>query len=248
MYRNFITTFIFVILGFQIQTFAQREQILDRVYRKSEVVYSLINDKANLLTTRELETTLDYLRSIERTLRSTGNPDPGPGPRPPRPSLHSVRGNIETSDFNFEVEDLGDLYGQCSNFVRQIFGTNSVDDIKVSINFGEVVTLRNSSTYWKGDFQVCNQIIAVARNAGVRSNHRDRIVTGSIEDKSFHFSAVNVNDLSRQCEEFVSSQSLNSVDDIIVSVNFSEPRVLRNSSSYWKGPFEICQQVLQNIR
>lgn len=240
---------------------ADHDDLTNRLYDRSDRVQSLIRQNAHRLDEQSQRQILEHLRAIEN-LASQGDrpapypgPGPGPSPRPipgplppPPPSQlrQSVRGDIESKVFNFEVMDLLDLHNQCTSFVAQQVGSNaSVDDINVSINYGPSRTLRNSSSYWKGEAHICAQIEEVARGQGLTYRGPWITYTGTIESTSFMFSAVSIADLGRQCDEFVNRNGISSVDDITVSVNLGPLKTLRNSSSYWKNSFEICQQILQ---
>jgi DNA relaxase NicK len=125
---------------------------------------------------------------------------------------------------------------------------SSVDDIKISVNLGQIQTLKNSASYWRGANQICQQLITVAKNNRVPlSQLNQNIVYGNIELVEFKFTGFGKSDMFRQCESFVNAKNLSSVDDIVRVTNFGTERILKNSASYWRGTLEICQQVLAEI-
>jgi hypothetical protein len=185
------------------------------------------------------------LNDINSIIRNT-NPPPPPAP-PPQPRGVVFKGKFETAEFTFEARDLYQLNTQCTTFVLSN-GLTNVDDISVSVNFGPIQILRNTSSYWKTPYQICAQLNPIAQAAGLQAPRGQTIVVGSIETVDFEFAGYNVADISRQCEMLVNSKSsLSNVDDIIMSVNFGTPLVLRNTSGYWKGAFEICNQIIQKL-
>lgn len=229
-----------------------QQDLSGRLYERSARVNELIRQNATRLDNQTQRQVLEQLSAIETLIARGGRPNPYPGnPAPPTPppppggARYLVRGDIESKGFTFEVTNLLSLYTQCTDFVKNQIGNSSVDDINISIDFGPVQKLRNSSSYWKGEAQVCNQIVEVARKSGITYDNSELAYIGTIEQQSFMFRGYSLLDINKQCESFVNSSSLSSVDDITVSVNLGPVKTLRNSSSYWKGSFEICQQILQ---
>ena len=93
------------------------------------------------------------------------------------------------------------------------------------------------------------QILQVAQAEGIHliSDDYDYIVMGNIEEKAFTFRGMDKIDINDECVSFYKSQSINNVDDIVLSVNFGKEIVKRNSSSYWKSSFEVCQQIVSEL-
>ena len=170
---------------------------------------------------------------------------PGPGPFP---GEHSVSGSLERASFLYTVRDAMDLAGQC---VAQFNNSSykSSDDATVSVNFGPVRTLRNTSSYWKSAGEACAYISAAAVQGGLPSDSRyDIRVVGSIENRTIAFQGHNLNDVMVQCLNYHSDNNLPSVDDIVVLTKNGRVRVLRNTSSYWKSASEVCNQIMQAIQ
>lgn len=218
------------------------------VIREAQRVQELITREADYLTIRQLDLVKDKLLEIREIIRNGGNPYPNPPTYPPQYGTTSIRGDIEMIPYSFDVNDLQSLHSQCTTFIKSK-NLNSVDEIRISVNLGPITDLKNSASYWKGANQVCQQIINVAKNNGVRPSYSNQhTVYGSIEAQEFKFVGYDKSDMFRQCEQFLNSNNLRSVDEIIRVTNFGTERELKNSSSYWKGSLEICQQVLAEIR
>jgi len=70
-------------------------------------------------------------------------------------------GSIQGNDYKF-VGDLATMSTQCGSFVASK-GLNRIDNITISIDFGDVHTSTNSTEYWTTSFDICQQILQYAR-------------------------------------------------------------------------------------
>ncbi len=237
-----------------------QEDLAHRIQQRSEDIRQLLYSRARSLSSQTQLQILEQLRGIETLVsRDNGNgggnggggrpaPYPDPAKPPTRPSPpsygNSIRGQIENQSFNFDGSSRQDIFDQCVAFV-QSKGLIKVDDISVSVNFRDAVVLRNSSSYWNGAGEVCLQVNDVLIREGIQADRSLLSFDGAMETYGFSFRGRSFAEVSTQCEAFVKAKGLSQVDDIVVSVNMEPLKVLRNSSSYWRGSFEICQQVLQ---
>lgn len=238
--------------------------LVSRVQRVSDRINNRLRHEGHQLSRRDLMDVLDNLRVIARILNEDGedgtrpnpppsrpNPPPRPDPNPPRPPSSNavVRGVVERSSFTFEGYSLDELYGQCESFYQNEIRGSSVDDIEVSTNFGPTDKLRNSSSFWKTSAEVCGQIIgSVRRNSSLPVSRHDRyVLIGKIENTPYRLRGRDLIELNRECEAHYAATRPGSVDDITVSVNFGPEIVLRNSSSYWRTAFEVCQQIIARV-
>lgn len=225
--------------------FAQARSAGD-LTRQAQNVARLIEDRADLMSTEQIVRVSQLLSEVRRAALGEATPIPG---NPPGDSGRRmlVKGNIEMSEFSFDVRSQMELYQQCARFVDEKFGSSAqVDDIRVSINLGALRTLRNANSYWKGRAQICQQIMGIAIDGGLQARGTEGIIIGNIEGREFQFVGRDRFDIFGQCETFVNSTFGvgASVDDILVINNFRPERVLRNSNAYWKGSLEICTQVV----
>lgn len=254
MATNFkkVTGFIIginIVIGIGSTALAQQNNLTDRLKNASARINELVQANADYMSPNDQRDALELLRQVRDIVRPGNNnpsPQPPPAPYPGNPSM-SLRGAIETSEFTFNVADLVDLHNQCVTFVKTTIAANNarVDDITLSINYSAIKNLRNSSSYWTGANEICLILTKEAKAAGLPlSNYGEKIYMGRIETVDFTFAARSIPDLGQKCESFVKANSLQRVDDINVSVNFGETRVLRNASTYWTGSIEICQQII----
>jgi hypothetical protein len=225
--------------------------ISENLVRNAQRTLELITREADYMTRRQVNLVNQKLDEIRDIVRNGGSVPVQPNPPPyfpPQPQVVNIRGVIETTDFSIDARDLNGLFQQCSTFVTSR-GLLQVDDIKVTVNFGALQTLRNDQSYWKGSTEVCMQVVEVARRSGMQSSYDGRdTVFGAIETTEFSFSGLGKAEIFRQCESFINSRGLTQVDDIKMVTNMSPIRVLRNDQSYWKGAVEICTQVLRDLR
>lgn len=232
---------------FSVSAFAQNLE--SEVVRKAYSVADELNQKSGRMNPGKLQDINVRLDEIKDLIQGRGQGGGGGG-RPGRGGM-SFRGMIEQTTFDFNARDLGDVFESCETLVVSKVGASvSVDDISLSLDFGNEMKIRNSSSYWKGPYQVCMQLVNVARQAGLRSREAYLTVVGKVEDREIRLAGNTLRDLNQQCESFVNNTlgSSVSVDDIELSINYEASITKRNSSSYWKGPFEVCQQVLSSLR
>lgn len=246
--RNFTVAILAVSMTLIASAQRDPSYMASEVIREAQRIQELITREADYMSERQLSQVRNKLSEIREIVRGGGShPPPYPPPQPPQYGSVSVRGDIESYSFSFDVRDIQDLHNQCVAFVNSK-GLQSVDDIRVSVNLDSIRTLRNNQTYWKGANQICMQINEVAKQKGLRVSYDNQhTVFGSIESYEFKFTGYNKSDAFRQCESFVNAKGLQSVDDIVRVTNFGPERVLRNNQSYWKGSLEICQQVLAEV-
>ncbi len=256
--KNWIRNTTLMLAAITVATVSSAQQnpryLTDDLIREAQRVQELITREADYLTIRQLDQVKDKLQEIREIIRRGGNPYPGrpnppsyPPKNPPQYGVISIKGDIELVPFSFDVYDLQGLHTQCTSFVNSK-NLSSVDDIKISVNLGQIQTLKNSASYWRGANQICQQLITVAKNNRVPlSQSNQNIVFGNIELVEFKFTGFGKADMFRQCESFVNAKNLSSVDDIVRVTNFGAERILKNSASYWRGTLEICQQVLAEI-
>ncbi|MFN9069188.1 MAG: hypothetical protein ACK5V3_18335 [Bdellovibrionales bacterium] len=242
-----------VLVSALLVTAAERSprDLSENLVRNAQRTLELITRESDYLTRRQINLVNEKLDEIREIVRNGGsNPVmPNPPPyTPPQPQVINVRGVMETVDFNFDVRDLQGLFQQCTAFVRSR-SFSQVDDIKVTVNFGSLQTLRNNESYWKGETEICMQVVEVARRANVPVSYDGRTtVFGAVETVEFSFVGTSKAELFRQCENFINSRNLLQVDDIKIVTNLGSLRVLRNNESYWRGAVEICTQVLRDVR
>jgi hypothetical protein len=228
-------------------------EMTERTKRHAMRMNNEIQTQASLLDDSQLMRINEYLRGIEQVLRGGGahpippQPVPQPIPQPPPSIRYIVAGSIENSPYSFQISNLAELHDQCVAFVVSN-NISSVDDISVSINFGQTRNLRNGADYWRGANTICQQVILVARESGISYGGFGHTIIGTIESRDYKFSGWDLVTISNQCTDFVNQNSLSSVDDITLSVDFGPVQKLRNGASYWQNSFEICQQILQQIR
>jgi len=226
--------------------------LVENTRRLARITLEQVDLNADRVSDQQLRRVNELLREISRTMNNNGSQPPpyNPPPYNPPPPVgrYSIAGVIENSTFNFTVLNLQELYEQCATFV-QANRITSVDDISISVNYGPTRTVKNNTSYWKGTIQICMQITGIAKSEGVYYNpSHGRSVIGTIENLEFNFRAYDIPSLSDQCTQFVNNSNIKSVDDITMSIDFGQTIVLRNNTSYWKNSFEICQQIIQNIR
>lgn len=213
--------------------------------RQAQNLSRLIEDRADNMSGEQMMRVSQLLSETKRAvLGESSRPTPPPAEIGRR---MLIKGDVEQREFTFDVRTQNELSRQCSDFVTRNLGNNAqADDIRVSINLSNIQPLKNSASYWKGQAQICQQIMNMAVNAGLSSRGIDAEVHGNIEGREFAFTGRDRLDLFGQCESFVKSNLGNNAqaDDIYVVNNFVRERVLKNSASYWKGSLEICTQIL----
>lgn len=216
-----------------------------RLAREVQDISARLNDRIQRNAAGMSSIKLEAVRNDLLSLRDTLSDRPT---RPPK-RRHSVRGLMERKSFEFVGSSLETLNDQCVDFYQSNY-MGSVDDITVSVDFGAETAIRNSSSYWKSAGEVCGQIMSTVRSKGVRhvSDTYSYIVTGNMELKTFTFKGYDVIDINQQCTNFYDKNYIGSVDDIELSVNFHTPIKKHNSSSYWKSSFEVCQQIISELR
>lgn len=262
--KNWIRNTTLVLAAITVATVSSAQQnprrLTEDLIREAQRVQELITREADYLTVRQLDQVKDKLQEIREIIRRGGNPYPGPGrpnppvfpPKnppqyPPQYGVVSVKGDIENQAFSFDIYDLHGLHTQCVAFVKSK-NLTQVDDIKVSVNLGQIRILKNDSSWWRGANQICQQIASIAKaNQVPTSQSNQNVVYGNIENQEFNFVGFGKADMFRQCESFVNSKNLTQVDDIVRVTNFGAERVLKNQSSWWRGTLEICQQVLAEV-
>jgi hypothetical protein len=185
-------------------------------------------------------------------------PGPGPGPRPPYPPMPPrpplpprfavvAEGKFETTPFRFEAMTVDMMFNQCSDFVRAT-GPTRADDIYVSFNGRAYITLRNSSSWWSGQDEICNQVyqLATPENIAPEPYTGTLIVEGYIETTKVEFIGNSFGQVYNQCYDMYSNGTTK-VDDMEISTNGSRREKLRNGASWWEGPREICDVVTQRL-
>lgn len=225
----------------------RREDLVERTQDLARQVEDSLRRDAYRLSEWQLRDIYNSLESVQSIIRNDRQPNPPHRPNPPpyEPVVINFRGKIELAEYNFNANNLFDLNSQCMAFVSAN-RLSSVDDITVSVDYRPIETLKNRSSYWKGSVQVCQQILNIAAKAGLKVRSGYTVVSGSIENAEFVFEVNGRSDLYSQCENLVKNSNITSADDMIVSVNFTKEKVLRNGSSYWKGATEICNQLINN--
>lgn len=225
--------------------------LVENTRRLARITFEQVDMNADRVSDQQLRRVNELMREISRTMSNGSQPPPyNPPPYNPAPptSRYTIAGVIENSTFNFSVFNLQELYDQCAIFVQDN-RISTVDDISISVNYGPTRSVKNNNSYWRGMSQICMQMTALAKADGVYYNpSAGRSVIGTIETFEFNFRAYDKASLSDQCTQFVNGNNIRSVDDIVMSVDFGQAIVLKNNTSYWKNSFEICQQIIQNIR
>lgn len=214
-------------------TVAQTRDLSERVNETVQAQAERLSDKK----LQQIQGLLLKVEALAKDLHETNEPAPAPAKR------ILVAGNIEDLSYSFVVTNLNELYDQCTALVQS--KDIVADDITVGIDFGAARVLRNNLGYWKSPDQICGQIVQVARGGGVKANVKEgTTILGQIEELPFKFSGRDLIDVNQQCTDFVNAQGSLAADDISLSVDFGDAKVLRNNVSYWRGA-EICQQILQ---
>jgi hypothetical protein len=213
----------------------------DGLINHADQVNNLIRAEANNLSRDQVISIRQSLRDIENTIRNGSNRDPGDGGG--RGGNLLVRGDVEGVDFTLQAYSLDELNDRCMSTVRDARITQA-DDIRVSVNLSPLKPLRNSSSYWKGTASICNVIMQEVRATGVEHTGSMTVFTGDVEGLEFVIKGRDLVDATLKCETFISNSNISQADDINVAVNHRPMRALRNSSSYWKGRIEICQQIV----
>jgi hypothetical protein len=158
-----------------------------------------------------------------------------------------VNGTIQGNSYAFTVNSLNQLSDQCVSFVQNK-GLNRIDSVEVSINFGAIQARTNAAAYWTSSNDICAQVLQVARAAGVTVDPSlGRTAVGSIQGNDYKF-VGDLPTMSNQCATFVASKGLNRIDSITTSIDYGDVHASTNSASYWTTSFDICQQILQNVR
>lgn len=197
----------------------------------------------------------DGLRDCNREMRMRGiqgqcvtrhNPAPNPNPYPnPNPNPYpgnyglSVTAIVENQLVVLQGYSNSDIYNQCMQRVPNF----AVDEITMVTNNSAVRRLVNSSSYWNRASDICNVIMNNISNEASYNTMIDAY--GSIENRSFSIRANSKSEALAQCH--AQASNVGSIDDISVSVNNSQMRLLNNRTGYWKNAGQICDIIMQQI-
>lgn len=240
--------FLFLILSTLTLNAWSQQSLETRIYAKASSVQRLIQERTYRLSYSSQLAVFEQLRSLEATLLNDSGGGPLPAPVPnPYPGRISVRGSIESRSFSFEVSDSLQVYQNCTAFVRDQ-RIQQVDDLLVSVNFQPERSARNSAGWWTGAGQICLKVAEMASAQGVRMSHYGFVFAGAVENLDFLFIGNSLVEIDQQCSQFVQRNRIGQVDDIQVTRDFAQVRILHNSSSYWNGAYEICQRIIQAAR
>jgi hypothetical protein len=176
-------------------------------------------------------------------------PDPIPEPTPMPSYAISVSGFIEGTAIELSGYSTGEVYNKCLDMVeaRRI---RSVDDMMISINGHKFEVLRNTTSYWNSAEAICNRIDAEMtpyRMAPVQNELYPISVIGKLESSLVNYSGLSIADVFNSCVLDVKSRRIGNVDDMMISVNGHRYTELRNNSSYWNSPVQICSKIDQLV-
>lgn len=166
------------------------------------------------------------------------NPNPGPSPYPGNFGME-VTAIIENRLVVLQGYSNSDIFNQCMQQVPN----SAADEITMVTNNSSTRRLVNNTSYWSRTADICNVIMTNISNEASYNSFID--VFGTLENRSLSIRASSKADALSQC--YSQAASIGSIDDISISVNNSQLRQLRNSSSYWKNAGEICFVVMQQI-
>lgn len=220
------------------------ERLVELVQRDRAHRFLSEDEKRNVL--QNINAAIVAIKDENNTPNPGPNPNPYPNPNPnPYPNRIVVEGKIEQTNFIFDAVTTGQIFNQCSDFVRTRF--SQVDDMMISINGNAYKRLINSSSYWNGADAICNVIYAQLTPENMRLPIPQYImIEGFIEQTRVEFVGNSYAEVFNKCVRSVETK-FSQVDDMEIGVNGDRRYRSVNSSSYWRGAVEICTVVMKNV-
>lgn len=161
-------------------------------------------------------------------------------------NLILITGEWESRGYSISARDVRDILVQCREQYQRL-QPGAVDDVTISVNGSAEKKLRNSASYWRDAQSLCGLILREVLTVAPQFARGAFVLTGTFESTGFLFIAQDLQMLQAECQAFVQASGLTSVDDIRLAVNDQPEAILRNSASYWRGPTEICSQLLVHM-
>lgn len=233
--------------------FAQTMPIESRIENRLERLNDLVmRQQSHRYVTQEQKQQI--LRNINEAILAiqadtTPNPNPNPVPNPipnpiPNPPhLIVAEGKIENHNFRFEASTIGQVFNQCSDFVRARL--SQADDLMVSFN-GKAYIRQTTSGWWVGADAICNVIYNQATPQNLTPDaYQTLVVEGYIENLRVEFTGSSYGEVFNKCVRTVESK-FSQADDMDISVN-GDRRYRQTTSGWWVGAHTICQVVMKNV-
>ena len=168
-------------------------------------------------------------------------------------AAYKVTGKLELFKFFFFGESQEEIRSQCNEIYQYIPNPDSVDEIYISLNGSTEAKLYNSSSFWKTQNEVCNQVInSISSKVPTKKQIQERIkynlitkkwrtafensnakykVSGRFDSLDFYFFGLYRNDIIDQCHLYYDELiNQNTINTIYYAINGG--REQRQSSGY----------------
>lgn len=216
------------------------ERLVELVQRERAHRFLNENQKRNVL---------QNINEAIQSIKADNTPNPGPhnpGPQNPNPgpmNRITVEGKLENTNFSFEGLTTGQIFNQCSDWVRTRY--SQADELYVSIN-GNAYIRQTTSSYWYGADGICNVIFNLMTAENLRLPVQQYImIEGYIESTKVDFSGNSYGEVFNKCVRSVETK-YSQADEMEISVN-GDRRYRSTTSSYWYGAHAICTQAMKNV-
>ncbi len=230
---------VVVTFSVEAQNMPPEQRIEQRIERRLERLNQLIiRDRQHLsMTVYQQEELLKTINQAISTVR-----DEAPRPLPPVAEFE-VAAIVENNLIFLRGSTHAQLFQQCSN---ASLPPGNVDEIILTANNQNVVSLFNRDSYWRDRAAICNVILQnvvfeYARPVG------QILVYGSIEQLAFQFTGVNKAAILASCGEFLASSSPMNVDEMYVGIGNAPLERLYNRDGYWGNRAHQCLQIMKVV-
>lgn len=242
-------SFLFLALSFiSFSTFAQNIPIESRIELRLERLNDLVlKERAHqYLNEAQKREVLQNINQAISAIRADQTPIPPTNPYPPtipQPQLITVEGKIESTNISFQGNTLGQVFNQCSDFVRSRI--SQADDMMISFN-GNAYIRQTTTGWWSGPDAICNVIytLATPQNLTVNS-YQNLLVEGFVEGVKVEFVGSSYGEVFNKCVRNLETK-LTQADDMEISVN-GDRRYRLTTTGWWTGAHAICQSVMKNV-
>jgi len=166
---------------------------------------------------------------------------------------YKITGRFEQTKYFFFGESQEEIRSQCDEIYQYIPNPDSIDEIYISLNGSNEAKLYNSSSFWKTQNEVCNQVInAISSKVPSKKQIQEKIkynlitkkwstafeksnakykVSGRFDSFDFYFFGPNRNDIIDQCHIYYDELiNQNSISTLYYAINGGTEQ--RQSSGY----------------
>jgi hypothetical protein len=226
---------ILIISLLSIATFARtpRVELEDRALRVANRLKQVMQNNVDAMSRGELKEATALMRKAIRIARGDDSGSVG--------RSFIVKANLEADSMAIEANSIDELRTKCMAKVRKI-STNVVDDVSVKVVGGQMLTIRNNSSYWRNPATKCSVVVKLAVESafgmGMKLSNKKYVITGSGDSVMIFAEGNSLSELENSCKSNLILS--NAMDDINVRLNGGNAKYKRNSSSYWRSNAEVC--------